>query len=164
MGIQNFQEILKKASTSQNVADLYYYSNLAKDSKLAVDVAQLTKSLIDGLKRDTSIINQAYSLHISLDLPETEKTFYNNIEDILEQADEVDNTYLQYEGGVATTSFVLDGILRLSEKFKNLPNKFTRERLTKFINYLSSKRYTSNVKSAYNLLSVALRLTNNQVN
>ena len=40
--------------------------------------------------------SQAYSLHIATLLaPEQGKQYYDNIEDILEQADEVDKVYLQ---------------------------------------------------------------------
>jgi len=41
-------------------------------------------------------ISQAYSMHIATLLSNEEaKKFYDNIEDILEQADEVDKVYLQ---------------------------------------------------------------------
>ena len=42
------------------------------------------------------LISQAYSLHIAYLLSnEDAKKFYDNIEDILEQADEADKTFLQ---------------------------------------------------------------------
>ena len=42
------------------------------------------------------LISQAYSLHIaSLLSNEDAKKFYDNIEDVLEQADEADKTFLQ---------------------------------------------------------------------
>ena len=42
------------------------------------------------------ISSQAYSLHIAALLtPEFQKTFYDSIEDILDQADEVDKKFLQ---------------------------------------------------------------------
>lgn len=85
------------------------------------------------------------------------------IEDILEQADEVDKKYLQYEGGVGTTSLVLDGIFELSARMKQFPEKFDQTKLTKFVNYLTSKRLPTNARSAYFLLRAALKLTDNQV-
>lgn len=39
--------------------------------------------------------SQGYSLQIATLLSENQKAFYDNIEDILEQADEVDKKYLQ---------------------------------------------------------------------
>jgi len=83
--------------------------------------------------------------------------------DILDQADEVDKTFLQYEGGVGTTSAVLEGIISLSEKFQKLPATFTRDRLTKFVNYLISKRFPTNIKSAYFLLRATVKLTDNKL-
>ena len=70
----------------------------------------------------------------------------------------------KYEGGVGTTSLVLEGALLLSEKLGRLPAKLDQQRLTKFVNYLSSKRHSTNVKSAYFLLRNAVKLTDNQVN
>ncbi len=70
--------------------------------------------------------------------------------------------FLQYEGGVGTTGIVLEGILALSEKFNALPAKFTSERLEKFLNYMISKRFPTNIKSAYYLLKSATKLSNNK--
>jgi hypothetical protein len=107
--------------------------------------------------------SQAYSLQIALALPESDKTFYENIETIVEQADEIDSIYLQFEGGASTTAFVLDGIFKLSEKFNKLPEVMNVDRIAKFVNYISSKRYPTQVKAAYNILSIAIKLTDNQV-
>jgi hypothetical protein len=62
-----------------------------------------------------------------------------------------------------TTGLVLEGIYALSEKLKQWPAKFDQQRLIKFINFLISKRYPTNVKSAYFLLRAAIKLTDNQV-
>ena len=43
---------------------------------------------------------------------------------------------MKYEGGVGTTSLVLEGILLVSERVKQFPTKLDQSRLTKFINYL----------------------------
>jgi len=159
----DFQAALTAGSTSANVADLYYYTFASKNLNLPLDSVKLAKSLKDALRADASIINQAYSLHIATLLaPEQGKQYYDNIEDILEQADEVDKVYLQYEGGVGTTSLVLEGILLLSEKFNQFPAKFDQQRMAKFVNYLSSKRFPTNIKSGYFLLRNALKLTNNK--
>lgn len=96
-------------------------------------------------------------------LSENHKVFFDTIEDILEQADEVDKKYLQFDGGVGTTSLILDGVFELSAKHKQFPAKFTQDRLTKFINYLTNKRFPTNIKSAYFLLKLSKTLTDNQV-
>jgi len=163
MPASDFQAALNAGLASTNVLDLYYYAFASNNLKVPVDSAKLVKNLIDGLRADTSIINQAYSMHIATLLSNEEaKKFYDNIEDILEQADEVDKVYLQYEGGVGTTSLVLEGILLLGEKFNQLPAKFDQQRLAKFVNYLSSKRFATNIKSGYFLLRNAVKLTNNK--
>lgn len=70
---------------------------------------------------------------------------------------------LKYEGGIGTTSIVLEGIFALAEKFKSFPVKLNTERLGKFANYLSSKRYVNTLKGAYFLLRIADKLSNNKV-
>jgi hypothetical protein len=58
---------------------------------------------------------------------------------------------------------VLEGIFALSEKSNKLPAKFDQARLAKFVNYLTSKRFPTNVKSAYHLLRASQKLANNQL-
>ena len=71
--------------------------------------------------------------------------------------------FKKYEGGVGTTSLVLEGMILLAEKFNQLPAKLDQQRLTKFVNYLSSKRFPTNIKSGFFLLRNAAKLTNNKV-
>lgn len=157
-----FQATLNAAASSKNVAEIYFYTLIAQTLKLAIDSKAIKQNLIDGLKTDSSIVNQAYSLHIATHLTaEHQKTFLDTIEDILDQADEVDKKFLQYEGGLATTSLVLEGIFALAEAQKPavLTAKLDQVRLGKFVNYLTSKRYPTSVKSAYHLLKASLKLT-----
>jgi len=159
----DYRNALNSAASSTNLADLYYYAFASKSLGFQPESAKLAKNVVDGLRADSSIINQAYSLHIATLLaPEDAKKFFDNIEDILEQADEVDKVFLQYEGGVGTTSLVLEGMILLAEKFDKLPSKFDQQRLAKFVNYLSSKRFPTNIKSGFFLLRNAVKLTNNK--
>lgn len=157
-----FKTAMTKGETSKNVAELYYFVSASENLKMKFDSKKMAKTLTDALKADSSIVNQGYSLHIASVLAENNQVFYDSIEDILDQADEVDKTSLQYEGGVGTTSIVLEGIYALAEKFKAFPAKLTNERLGKFVNYLSSKRYVSTLKGAYFLLRAADKLSNNK--
>jgi len=160
--VADYQAAITAGASSTNVADLYYYTLIAKLQKLPVDSKKISQSVLAGLKADNSILNQGYSLHIASQLTENQKQFFDSIEDILDQADEVDKKYLQYEGGVGTTSLILEGIFSLSEVVKQFPAKFDAQRLTKFVNYLSSKRFPTNVKSAFFLLRISLKLSDNQ--
>jgi oligosaccharyltransferase complex subunit delta (ribophorin II) len=156
-------KVATTGATTKNMADLYYYTMINLLLKNKIDSKTLAKSVTESLKADSSILNQAYSLHIASELTEGQKVFYDSIEDILEQADEVDDKYLQYEGGVGTTSFLLEGIFKLSEKMKQFPSdKLTNEKLIKFVNYLTSKRAPINIKSAYFLTNLALKLSDNK--
>lgn len=157
-----FQATLSKGDSAASATDLYYYVLTAETLKMKVDSKKVAASLTSALKTDSSIVNQGFSLHIAAKLADSNKQFYESIEDIVDQADEVDSVSLQYEGGVGTTSIVLEGIFDLSEKFGKLPAKFNNEKLGKFLNYLVSKRFPTNVKSAYFLLRTAAKLTNNK--
>lgn len=162
LDMSSFQDILAKADSSANVADLYYYVMTAETLKIKFDSKKVATSLTSALKNDGSIVNQGFSLHIAAKLSEQNKPFYESIEDILDQADEVDKVMLQYEGGVGTTGIVLEGIITLSEKFGLLPAKLTTERLGKFVNYMISKRFPTNIKSAYFLLKASVKLSDNK--
>ena len=74
---------------------MYYYVLTAETLKLKLDSKKVAKSLTDALKADSSIVNQGFSLHIAAKLEENNKPFYDSIEDILDQADEVDKIMLQ---------------------------------------------------------------------
>lgn len=158
-----FQQTLDKGDSSTNVADLYYYVLTSKALNKKFDSKKVAKSLTDALKSDSSMLNQGYSLHIAALLSENNKVFYDSIEDVLDQADEVNKVFLQYEGGVGTTSIVLEGVFDLSEKFNKFPAKFDQATLGKFVNYLVSKRFPTNLKSAYFLLKTANKLCDNKL-
>lgn len=158
----SFQATLSKGDSATSVPELYYYVMTAEILKSKLDSKKLAASLTNALKTDSSILNQGFSLHIASKLAENNKPFYESIEDILDQADEVDGVLLQYEGGVGTTSIVLEGIFDMAEKFNKFPAKLSNERLAKFINYLVSKRFPGNIKSAYYLLRTATKLSNNK--
>lgn len=158
-----FQAVLANGDASTSVSDLYYYALTMKTLNQKLNSAKLSKSLTEALKSDSSILNQGFSLHIAALLDENNKVFYESIDDVLDQADEVDKKFLQYEGGVGTTAIVLEGILSLSERFNKLSAKLDQKTLTKFVNYLSSKRFPTNIKSAYFLLKGAVKLTDNKL-
>ncbi len=90
-----FKATLDKGDASTTVADLFYYVNTAEILKIKIDDKKVAKSLTDALKTDSSIVNQGFSLHIAAKLAENNKPFYDSIEDILDQADEVDGTQFQ---------------------------------------------------------------------
>jgi len=47
---------------------LYYYTLVAQALKQQVDAKKVSKGVTDGLKADSSILNQAFSLHIGASL------------------------------------------------------------------------------------------------
>jgi len=183
--VADFAPLLKETLTGTGkgkggatlVSSLYHYSrivhNLPKQqSTTAADQKSLSNRLLEALKKDSSILNQAYALHIAASSLASAgagagaeaKRFFAGVEDLLDQADEVDKRFVQYEGGVGTTALVLEGIFELSERVgaPKLSAKLSHAKLAKFVAYMTSKRQPVNIKSAYFLLRACLKLSDNK--
>merc|ERR1719334_2303674 len=87
--------------------------------------------------------------------------FHDLIEDVIAQADEVDEQYFQFDGGLYTTGVVIDGAYRLSEAAKLKPT-LSEDKILKFANYFLSRKHAQQIKNAATILPVAKTLTQNQ--
>lgn len=88
------------------------------------------------------------------------KPIVSMVEDLLAQADEINNEYLQYEGGLALTSKVINGIIALGDKQEK---KFLNEKQAiKFAKYFLSRKYVHSLKDIHHLLIVLSALSNNK--
>lgn len=73
------------------------------------------------------------------------------IEGTFAQADEIDGRLLQFEGGLSITALLLNGALKLSTSLKK-PAPLNDEQITKFANYLLSRKSVQQAKGAAVLL------------
>ena len=90
------------------------------------------------------------------------KYYANSINDLVQQADEVDGRVLQYEGGIGTTALVFNAFYEVAEK-ADLPVKIDPKQLAKFASYFTTKRHVATLRSAYYLTKVFKHLSDNKV-
>ncbi|KAK9505381.1 hypothetical protein O3M35_009455 [Rhynocoris fuscipes] len=159
--IKAFTDILKKEVPS--VSDLYYAVLGLKSlgQPVAAHLPNVKKALQAALKKDDSISNIGYTLHIAAQFDANGVFAYDRIEDAIVQADEVDGKYLQFEGGLSITTLLVSGALKLCEAVKDKPLPLTSDQTVKFSNYFLSRRSVQTVKGAYSLLNVIALLSTN---
>lgn len=114
-------------------------------------------------KTDDSILGQGYTLLTGAQLSQPIAKFYaDTINDLVQQADEIDGRILQYEGGISTTTLVFSAFYEVAEKAGSSV-KIDPKQLIKFANYFSSKRHVATLRSAYYLTKVFKYLSDNKV-
>ncbi|CAL1675959.1 unnamed protein product [Lasius platythorax] len=149
--------IQKDTST---LSDLYYaVSGLTALSQKvpAARIDKLVKLIQAALRKDDSLWNLGYTFHIAADIGAPAAFAFDRIEDAVVQADEVDGQYLQFEGGLSITSFLVNGIFKLSTSLKKKP-PLNFQQTVKLGNYLLSRRSVQTTKGVTNLLSALTTL------
>lgn len=156
------QKVLSDAiKDSVPVADIFYAFSALKNLGLQVDNAKVTSALTEALKKDDSPQSAGYGFFVASQLTGDTKKIFDSIEDVVAQADEVDDKYLQFEGGLYTTALVVDGAYKLAAKEKKAPT-MSDDKVVKFANYFLSRKHVHQLRSAYQLVSVIKTLTDNQ--
>jgi len=82
------------------------------------------------------------------------------VEDVVAQADEINNEFLQYEAGLAVTSKVVAGILALGDAQEKKLLK--DEQVIKFAEYFVRRKYVHSLKDIHHLLLALGALSNNR--
>lgn len=126
------------------------------------DVDKVSKAVRSMLRKDDNLLNLGCAFHIAPHLGTSGALFYfDHIEDAIVQADEVDGKYLQFEGGVYGTGFLVNGIFKLSNTLKKKP-PLTSQQIVKLANYLLSRRSVQTPKGTMALLSALTILAENE--
>ncbi|KAK3803364.1 hypothetical protein RRG08_006917 [Elysia crispata] len=155
---QTLTDAIKDDSSVQDIA----FAFLAlKNLGLLVDDAAVSKSLMAALKTDDSPASHGYAFLAAAQLKGDVSKFVDNIEDVVAQADEVDEKYLQFDGGLYVTALVVDGAYKLAEKNNKAPT-IAQDKVLKFANYFLSRKHVHQLKSAYYFLCVVKSLTTNK--
>lgn len=148
---------------SPSLPDLYHaVSGLTiLSEKLSRDkIDKIVKTVQSTLRKDDNLWNLGYAFHIASDLGTSGAFAFDRIEDAIIQADEVDGQYLQFESGLSVTTFLANGILKLSNALKKKP-PLTSQQIVKMANYLLSRRSVQTPRGVANLLSALTILANN---
>ncbi|XP_076083162.1 dolichyl-diphosphooligosaccharide--protein glycosyltransferase subunit 2-like isoform X1 [Mytilus galloprovincialis] len=158
----NAQTFLSESiKNTASVADIFSAFFALKNLGLSVDNSKVSKALAEALKKDDSPLSYGYAFLVSAEIGGDVKKMFDSIEDIVAQADEVDEKYLQFEGGLYATALVIDAAYKLSETAKKAPT-IPEEKVLKFANYFLSRKHVHQTRSAYHLLSVVKTLTENK--
>ncbi|CAF0853507.1 unnamed protein product [Adineta ricciae] len=141
-------------SDKSTTADVYHAVRASVNLGLNVDESRVEKRLNALAKTDDSVSSQGYALLTGAQLSQPIAKFYaDTINDLVQQADEVDGRTLQYEGGVGTTALLVNAFYEVAEK-AGVPVKIDPKQLIKFASYFSTKRHVATLRSAYYLTKV----------
>ncbi|XP_028404232.1 dolichyl-diphosphooligosaccharide--protein glycosyltransferase subunit 2-like [Dendronephthya gigantea] len=86
---------------------------------------------------------------------------FDAIEDAVAQADEIADTFLQFEGGLMVTADFITGVYKLAAHVKKAPT-ITEDQAQKFTNYLLSRKYVQSSYETFYLLSSLRTYADNQ--
>lgn len=126
-------------------------------------VKKVASALGEALKKDDSPLAHSYAFRIVTNLDDKAELskYFDLIEDIVAQADEVDDKYLQFEGGLSVTASIVDSSYKLAGKVGKAPT-ISQDKVLKFANYFLSRKHVQQLKSAFTLLSAVNTLTDNK--
>lgn len=124
----------------------------------------LVQSLKSALKNDDAPASAAQAFYAASLLPkETNLKFLIDlVEDIIAQADEIDNSILKFEGGLSLTSAVIKGVISLSDG-QNKVSSLSSEQITKFAQYFLDRKYVMDIKGIFDVSTVLAALSKNKV-
>ncbi|GFQ75674.1 dolichyl-diphosphooligosaccharide--protein glycosyltransferase subunit 2 [Trichonephila clavata] len=140
-------------SEDSSMQDIYYAVMSLHNLNLKIDNNKVSRIMAAMLKKDDSVINLGHAFNIAATLQKDLKSYFERIEDVIVQADEVDGKYLQFEGGLGITATTIGGVYKLAEVAKTAP-ALTADQAIKFANYFLSRKFVQSVKGAAQLLQV----------
>jgi len=149
---------IKDDSSVQDIALAFLAQ---KNLGLKTDDATVSKALLESLKKDDSPASYGYAFLAAAQLSGDISKFVDNVEDVIAQADEVDEKYLQFEGGLFASALVVDSAYKLAAKADKAPT-ISNDKVIKFTNYYLSRKHVHQLKSAYFFLSVIKTLSSNK--
>ncbi|XP_070533360.1 dolichyl-diphosphooligosaccharide--protein glycosyltransferase subunit 2-like isoform X2 [Ptychodera flava] len=164
LSLSEAKQVLTGAiNESSDVASLFYAVSALTNLGIKFNSADVSKALEAALKKDDSLLSSVYALHIASQLSaETDvKVYVDSVEDLIAQADEVDDTYMQFEGGLIVTSLFIDGAYKLAEKAKKAPT-ITEDKVVMLANYILSRKHTQNSRNGYYVVTALKTLSENQ--
>jgi len=154
------EAVTSALSAPSSVTAMYHAVGAASALGLDIDAAAAASSLSGLLKKDDGILAMGYSFHIAASIGGDVQRFYENIEDVIEQADQVDGLFLQFEGGLYTSAVVVDGAFKLAQAAGS-DSVAPAEKIVQMANYFLSRKNVHHIKSASWMVSVIKTLNSN---
>ncbi|KAG1665248.1 Dolichyl-diphosphooligosaccharide--protein glycosyltransferase subunit 2 [Nymphon striatum] len=181
--VPSAQTFLNQAIEGATTQTLLFIVTSLKNLNMPVNAKKFTPALAAALKKDDSLSRYnffknfiakdgidlakvltnslGYAFHTASQLTGDLVAFYDRIEDVVVQADEIDGKYLQFEGGIGVTAMIISGIYRLSETVKKTP-PLTNDQVAKFSNYILNRKRSQAIRGLYYLLDSLKILTDNK--
>lgn len=132
-------EVVKSSlSAPASITAMYHAVGAASALGFDIDAAATASALGALLKKDDGILAMGYSFHIAAAIGGDVQSFYDHIEDVIEQADEVDGQFLQFEGGLYTSAVVVDGAFKLAQA-AGAASVAEADKIVKMANYFLSR-------------------------
>ena len=128
-----------------------------------IQSAKIAKLTNDALAKEDSFLSTGLSLQIASKLARVDQTaFLNRIPAVIKHADEIDEKYLQYEGGLGSTVSIIKGILDLSAIANKETTGLNSLEITKFVNYFLSRLTVQTPKNGAELMEILKLLSANR--
>ena len=121
------------------------------------------KNLQEALKKDDGVASLGLAFNLaSATLSKTEASaIFDRVEDAIVQADEINGSILQFEGGLSASSAVVTGAYNLAKTVGKAP-PMSKLVAVKLANYFLSRKSVQTVKGAWSLLSALTTMATNQ--
>jgi oligosaccharyltransferase complex subunit delta (ribophorin II) len=163
--VEDYRSIISSTiqSDKSTTAEIYYAVRSSVNLGLNIDESTVEKRLNSLAKTDDSVLSQGYALLTGAQLSQPIAKYYaDTINDLVQQADEVDGRTLQYEGGIGATALIFNAFYEVAEK-ADAPIKIDPKQLVKFASYFSTKRHVATLRIAYYLTKAFKYLSDNKV-
>lgn len=164
--LQGAEEKFKAAISSEsNTRQLLYAVNGLNLLGRKYDSKSVASALEAAIKSDDSPMSYSSMFYAASLLPDAKdmKKFHDMIEDIIAQADEIDEKYLQFDSGLGPTAAVVYTAYKLSAAAK-IPPTIPEDKVVKLVNYLMNRKHTENRMEALFLLQAIKELASSQFN
>ncbi|KAI3387173.1 hypothetical protein SNEBB_001069 [Seison nebaliae] len=147
-----------------NINSIYYLIQLKQKLDEKIDGNQLITRLLKRLKVEDSPLakSQVMELVSVYGTNDEIKDFLYLINDVINQADEVNSKYLQYDTGLATTAAVVYSIIQLTDRLDGRPKTLSEDTMMKFVKYLSTKQHIQTPRSAFAQMRVMRKLSHSE--
>jgi len=155
--------VANSAGSVSSVQDLYYGVLSQQNLGQKVSGSAVLKNLQEALKKDDGVASLGLAFNLaSATLSKTEASaIFDRVEDAIVQADEINGSILQFEGGLSASSAVVTGAYSLAKTVGKAP-PMSKLVAVKLANYFLSRKSVQTVKGAWSLLSALTTMATNQ--
>ncbi|TPP67252.1 Oligosaccharyltransferase complex subunit delta [Fasciola gigantica] len=153
-------QALQKSFLNEDASaeDVFYLVSAMKYGGVGVDKNKVLEIINKIKAKDSTPSTMAYVFQtvVKLNLSRAFlKPFFDAVNDVLDQADELNGNQLFFEKGIFTTTMASKGIADLLTSYGEMEG-ISEAKLTKLINFLYIRRHSTNLRAAAHL-AAALR-------